>query len=56
MKKSPIVGIAVGAVALSGIAWAAAPVLAAQALIRAAKAGMRRRSRSWSTFRRCAKA
>lgn len=39
MKKSLIVGIAVGAVALFGIAWAAAPVLAAQALIRAAKAG-----------------
>ena len=39
MKKSLIVGVAVGALALFGIAWAAAPVLAAQALIRAAKAG-----------------
>lgn len=39
MKKSLIVGVAVGALALFGIAWAASPVLAAQALIRAAKAG-----------------
>ena len=39
MKKSLIVGIAAGAVALSVVAWAAAPVMAAQALIRAAKAG-----------------
>lgn len=39
MKKSLIMGVAVGALALFGIAWAAAPVLAAQALIRAAKAG-----------------
>lgn len=39
MNKSLIVGVAVGALALFGIAWAAAPVLAAQALIRAAKAG-----------------
>ena len=43
MKKSLIVGIAVGAVALFGIAWAAAPVFAAQALIRAAKAGDERK-------------
>lgn len=40
MKKSLIV--VVGAVVLFGIAWAAAPVLAAQALIRAAKAGNER--------------
>lgn len=39
MKKSLIVGVAVGAVALFALAWAAAPVLAAQSLIRAAKAG-----------------
>jgi hypothetical protein len=39
MKKSLIVGVAVGAVVLFGLVWAAAPVLAAQALIRAAKAG-----------------
>lgn len=38
MKKSLIVGVA-GALALFGIAWAVAPVLTAQALIRAAKAG-----------------
>lgn len=38
MKKLLIIGVA-GAVVLFGIAWAAAPVLAAQALIRAAKAG-----------------
>lgn len=37
MKKSLI--IVVGAVGLFGVAWAAAPVLTAQALIRAAKAG-----------------
>jgi hypothetical protein len=39
MKKTLIVGIAAGAAALFVFAWAAAPVLAAQALIRAAKAG-----------------
>lgn len=39
MNKSLIVGVAVGALALFGIAWTAAPVLAAQSLIRAAKAG-----------------
>ncbi|MBI2262844.1 MAG: DUF2939 domain-containing protein [Caulobacterales bacterium] len=39
MKKSLIVGVAAGAVVLFGIVWAAAPVLAAQALIRAAEAG-----------------
>lgn len=39
MKKSLIVGVAAAAVGLFGIAWAAAPVLAAQALLRAAKAG-----------------
>ena len=39
MKKSLIVGVAAGAVALFALVWAAAPVLAAQALIRAAKAG-----------------
>ena len=39
MKKSLIVGVAAGAVVLFALAWAAAPVLAAQALIRAAKAG-----------------
>jgi hypothetical protein len=43
MKKSTIVGIAAGAAILFGIAWAAAPVLAAQALIRAAKAGDERK-------------
>lgn len=43
MKKSLIIGVAVGAVALFGTAWAAAPVLAAQALIRAAKAGDERK-------------
>lgn len=43
MKKSLIVGIAAGAVALFVIGWAAAPVLAAQALIRAAKAGDERK-------------
>ena len=43
MKKSLIVGIAVGALALFGIAWAAAPVMAAQALIRAAKAQVQAR-------------
>ena len=41
MKKSLI--IAVGAVALFGAAWAAAPVFTAQALIRAAKAGDERK-------------
>lgn len=39
MKKSLIVGVAAGAAVLFALAWAAAPVLAAQALIRAAKAG-----------------
>jgi len=43
MKKSLIVGVAAGAIVLFGIAWAAAPVLAAQALIRAAKAGDERK-------------
>lgn len=38
MKKL-VVGVAVAAVAAFAIAWAVAPVLAAQALIRAAKAG-----------------
>jgi hypothetical protein len=42
-KKSLIIGVAAGAIAVFGIAWAAAPVLAAQALIRAAKAGDERR-------------
>ncbi len=41
MKKSLI--IAVGAVVLFGVAWAVAPVLTAQALIRAAKAGDERK-------------
>ena len=39
MKKSLIVGIAVGGLILFGIGWAVAPVLAGQALIRAARAG-----------------
>jgi len=39
MKQSLIVGVVAGALALFGAAWLAAPVLAAQALIRAAKAG-----------------
>lgn len=39
MNKKLVVGLAVAAVAIFVIAWAAAPVLAAQALIRAAKAG-----------------
>ncbi len=43
MKKSLIVGVAAGAVVLFVVAWAAAPVLAAQALIRAAKAGDERK-------------
>lgn len=43
MKKSLIVGIAAAAVALFVIAWASAPVLAAQALVRAAKAGDERK-------------
>lgn len=38
MKKT-LIGIAAGAAVLFAVAWAAAPVLAAQALIRAAKAG-----------------
>jgi len=43
MKKSLIVGVAAGAVALFLLAWAAAPVLTAQALVRAAKAGDERK-------------
>lgn len=43
MKKSLIVGVAAGAIVLFAVAWAAAPVLAAQALIRAAKAGDERK-------------
>ncbi len=43
MKKSLIVGAAVGAAVVFVIAWAAAPVLAAQALITAAKAGDERK-------------
>ena len=43
MKKSLIIGVAAGAVVVFGIAWAVAPVLAAQALIRAAKAGDERK-------------
>jgi len=39
MVKELLVGLAVAAVAVFAIAWAASPVLAAQALIRAAKAG-----------------
>ena len=39
MNKKLVVGLAVAAVAAFAIAWAAAPVFAAQALIRAAKAG-----------------
>lgn len=39
MLKKFVVGLVVAAVALFALAWAAAPVLAAQALIRAAKAG-----------------
>ncbi|MFN3930183.1 MAG: DUF2939 domain-containing protein [Brevundimonas sp.] len=39
MIKKLVVGLAVAAVALFALAWAAAPVFAAQALIRAAKAG-----------------
>jgi hypothetical protein len=39
MKKSLIVSVATGALVLFFLAWAAAPVVAAQALIRAAKAG-----------------
>lgn len=39
MNKKLIVGVAAGALALFVLAWAAAPVLAAQALVRAAKAG-----------------
>lgn len=42
-KKTLIIGVAAAAVAVFAIAWAAAPVLAAQALIRAAKAGDERR-------------
>lgn len=39
MNKKLVAGLAVAAVAIFVIAWAAAPVFAAQALIRAAKAG-----------------
>jgi hypothetical protein len=39
MNKKLIVGVAVGAVALFALAWAAAPVFTAQSLIRAARAG-----------------
>lgn len=39
MNKKLVVGLAVAAVAVSVIAWAAAPVFAAHALIRAARAG-----------------
>ncbi|MDY6924812.1 MAG: DUF2939 domain-containing protein [Pseudomonadota bacterium] len=39
MIKKLVVGLAVAAVAVFALAWAAAPVVAAQALIRAAKAG-----------------
>lgn len=42
-KKKLIVGVAVGATALFALVWAAAPVVAAQSLIRAAKAGDERR-------------
>lgn len=43
MKKSLIGGVAAAAVVVFGVAWAAAPMLAAQALIRAAKAGDERK-------------
>ncbi len=43
MKKSLIVGLVAGATGLFVIAWAVAPVLAAQTLIRAAKAGDERK-------------
>ncbi|MDP3802933.1 DUF2939 domain-containing protein [Brevundimonas sp.] len=43
MNQKLIVGVAAGAVALLALAWAAAPVLTAQALIRAAKAGDERK-------------
>lgn len=39
MIKKLVVGLAVAAVAAFAVAWAAAPVLAAQSLIRAARAG-----------------
>lgn len=39
MNKKLVVGLVVTAIAVFVIAWAAAPVLAAQALIRAARAG-----------------
>lgn len=39
MNKKLVVGLAAAAIAVFAIAWAAAPVFAAQALIRAAKAG-----------------
>jgi hypothetical protein len=50
MKKSLIVGVAVGALALFGIAWAAAPVLTAKALVRAAKAGDERKVEAMVDF------
>lgn len=50
MKKSLIVGLAVGAVGLFAIAWAAAPVLTAQALVRAAKAGDERKVEAMVDF------
>lgn len=43
MNKSLSIGVAVGALALFGTVWAAAPMLTAQALIRAAKAGDERK-------------
>lgn len=39
MSRKLIAGVAAGAVALFALAWAAAPVLTAQALIRAARTG-----------------
>ena len=50
MKKSLIVGLAAGAVGLFAIAWAAAPVLTAQALVRAAKAGDERKVEAMVDF------
>ncbi|MFN3669820.1 MAG: DUF2939 domain-containing protein [Brevundimonas sp.] len=43
MKKSLIGGLVAAAVIAFGVAWAVAPVVAAQALIRAAKAGDERK-------------
>lgn len=43
MNQKLIIGVIAGALALFVLAWAAAPVFAAQALIRAAKAGDERR-------------